>query len=125
MELHFKKQHYNEIVKEDKDIMPLFQERVKELMIRENINQKELSKRTGISEASLSRYLKGTTQPRMDVLINIANAFKVDVNTLTEPTQAQLSGDAAFEEAYSLVTRNRSKLTEEQKRKIIMALIEK
>ena len=105
--------------------MPLFQERVKELMIRENINQKELSKRTGISEASLSRYLKGTTQPRMDVLINIANAFKVDVNTLTEPTQAQLSGDAAFEEAYSLVTRNRSKLTEEQKRKIIMALIEK
>ncbi len=104
--------------------MSLFQERIKELMVRENINQKELSKKSGVSEASLSRYLKGTTQPRMDVLINIANAFKVDVNTLTEPTQAQLTGNAAFEQAYSLVTRNKTKLTDEQKRKIIMALID-
>ncbi len=105
--------------------MPLFQERVKELMIRENINQKELSKKSGISEASLSRYLKGSTQPRMDVLINIANAFKVDVNTLTQPIAPQLSRDAAFEQTYSLVTRNKSKLTEDQKKKIIMALIDK
>ncbi len=104
--------------------MPMFQERVKELMIRENINQKELSKKSGVSEASLSRYLKGTTQPRMDVLINIANVFGVDVNTLAEPTQAQLSGDDAFEQTYSLVTRNKTKLTDEQKRKIIKALID-
>ena len=110
--------------KEGKDTMPLFQERVKELMIRENVNQKTLAERSGVSEASLSRYLKGTTQPRMDVLVNIANAFKVDVNTLTEPTGAQLSGDAAFEQAYSLVTRNKAKLTDEQKRKIIRALID-
>ncbi len=105
--------------------MPLFQERVKELMIRENVNQKTLAEKSGISEASLSRYLKGTTRPRMDVIINIANFFKVDANTLAEPTAAQLSGDVAFEQTYSLVTRNRSKLTEEQKKKIILALIEK
>ncbi len=104
--------------------MSLFQEKVRELMIRENINQKELSRKSGISEASLSRYLKGTTQPRMDVLINIANVFNVDVNTLTKPTLAQLSGDAAFEETYSLVTRNSSKLTDEQKRKIIKVLVD-
>ncbi len=104
--------------------MSIFQERVKELMIRENINQKELSKQSGISEASLSRYLKGTTTPRMDVLINIANVFKVDVNTLTDPTILQLNGNSAFEQTYSLVTRNKSKLTDDQKKKIIMALID-
>lgn len=104
--------------------MALFQDRVKELMIRENINQKALSEKSGISEASLSRYLKGTTQPRMDVLINIAGALKVDVNALIEPAPAHRRRDAAFLETYSLVTRNRSKLTEKQKRKIILALID-
>ncbi len=110
---------------EEADAMSLFQERVKELMIRENVNQKKLAEKSGISEASLSRYLNGSTQPRIDVLINIANAFEVDVNTLTEPIASQVGRNTAFEQTYSLVTRNKSKLTEEQKRKIIMALIEK
>ena len=105
--------------------MSIFQERVKELMIRQDINQKELSRLSGISEASLSRYMKGTTKPRMDILITIANVFQVDVNTLTEPTVSQISGDTAFEQTYSLVTRNKAKLTEEQKNKIIMALLGK
>lgn len=105
--------------------MSIFQERVKELMIRQNINQKELSNLSGISEASLSRYLKGTTKPRMDILINIANVFKVDVNTLTEAEILHVSKDDAFKQTYSLVTRNKSKLTEEQKNQIIMALLGK
>lgn len=105
--------------------MSVFQERIKELMIRQNINQKQLSALSGVSEASLSRYLKGTSKPRIDVLVNIANAFQVDVNTLTEPTNSQLSGNEAFEQTYSLVTRNKAKLTEDQKSKIIMALIGK
>ena len=76
MELQFQKHNVTmKSPKEGKDTMPLFQERVKELMIRENVNQKTLAERSGVSEASLSRYLKGTTQPRMDVLVNIANAF--------------------------------------------------
>jgi len=105
--------------------MSVFQERVKELMIRQNINQKELSKLSGVSEASLSRYLKGITKPRMDVLINIADVFKVDVNTLIETTVLNVSCDEAFKQTYSLVTRNKSRLTEEQKTQIIMALLGK
>ena len=49
-----------------------FKERVKSLMERDNISQKELAKLSGISEASVSRYLSGDLRPRMDILTNIA-----------------------------------------------------
>lgn len=105
--------------------MSVFQERVKDLMVTNNINQKELSKLSGISEASLSRYIKGVSTPRLDILVNIANVFHVDVNTLTEPSISQVSDKDAFKETYSLVTRNKTKLTDEQKNKIIRALLSK
>ena len=52
-----------------------FKERVKSLMERDNISQKELAKLSGISEASVSRYLSGDLRPRMDILTNIAKVF--------------------------------------------------
>ena len=47
--------------------MKKFKERVKSLMKRDNISQKELAKLSGISEASVSRYLSGDLRPRMDI----------------------------------------------------------
>ena len=103
--------------------MSIFEERVKELMIRRNVNQKELANKTGISEASLSRYLKGTSKPRMDVLVNIAKYFEVDVNTLTNNSDKKLSRNEAYVQTYSLVTRNKTKLSRKQKDEIIKILL--
>ena len=56
----------------------MFKEKVKELMNQQNITQKELAELSGITEASVSRYLSGERTPRIDIVINFAKALKVD-----------------------------------------------
>lgn len=59
--------------------MTTFIERVQELMKRDNVSQKQLSELSHISEPSISRYLSGKTEPRMDIVVNIAkySAFRL------------------------------------------------
>ena len=59
-----------------------FKDYVKELMERDNISQRELSRLSGISESSMSRYLSGDLKPRMDILKNIADVFGVTTSYL-------------------------------------------
>ncbi len=98
----------------------MFQENVKKLMDDSGMNQKELSKKTGISEASLCRYLSGSLVPRMDIVENIAKFFGVSVSELIG--KEMIEPKDSFDETYSIVTRNRKKLTDEQKAKIVKAL---
>lgn len=104
--------------------MEKFIENTKKLMEENSITQKELSKITHISEASLSRYLNGTLEPRYDILLNIAKAFDVDVNFLLGKENIENKINY-FDNLYSLVTRSRTKLTEEEKYRIIKCLLEK
>ena len=60
----------------------MFREKVKELMNQESITQKQLSELSGITEASISRYLTGERTPRIDIIINFAKALKVDPDYL-------------------------------------------
>ena len=60
----------------------MFKEKVKELMNQQNITQKELAELSGITEASVSRYLSGERTPRIDIVINFAKALKVDSSYL-------------------------------------------
>lgn len=98
-----------------------FKERVKTLMERDNISQKELANLSGISEASVSRYLSGDLKPRMDILTNIAKVFGVSTSYLVGEEDNMVESDA-YEETLCIVTRNKSKLDDEQKAKIIKIL---
>ena len=53
----------------------MFKDKVKELMESQNMTQKELSEKSGITEASISRYLNGERTPRIDIIINFAKVF--------------------------------------------------
>lgn len=97
-----------------------FQENVRKLMEESGMNQKQLSKETGISKASLCRYLSGSLQPRIDIVENIARAFGVSVSDLVGD-EIKIPQDS-FDETYSVVTRNRNRLTDEQKAMIIKVL---
>ena len=98
-----------------------FKERVKSLMERDNISQKELAKLSGISEASVSRYLSGDLRPRMDILTNIAKVFKVSTSYLVGEEDNAVESDA-YDETLCVVTRNKSKLNDAQKAEIIKVL---
>lgn len=47
-----------------------------------NITQKELSVRTKMTEAGISRYISGQRLPRIDILLNIADALNCTIDYL-------------------------------------------
>ena len=55
--------------------MSEFGNRVKEIMKEKNLSQKEVSELSGVSEASLCRYLPDMTGPGIDTAQNVARAI--------------------------------------------------
>ncbi|MBO6264323.1 MAG: helix-turn-helix transcriptional regulator [Clostridia bacterium] len=103
--------------------MSIFSRRVQQLMQRDAITQKKLSELSHISEPSLCRYLSDKTKPRMDIVINIARVFGVPSSYLSGESD-ELSNANAYEETYNIVARNKTKLSVEEKAKIIKILFE-
>jgi transcriptional regulator with XRE-family HTH domain len=46
--------------------------------------QKQLARATGISEASISNYIHGTTMPKITAIVNIAYALECSVDDLVD-----------------------------------------
>ncbi len=61
-----------------------FEEKVKELMRSSGMNQKELSRKSRVSEALLCRYLSGSLKPRIVIIANIACVFGLEAADLIE-----------------------------------------
>ena len=101
--------------------MVSFEERLKELMLQQNISQKELAHLSGISESSISRYLSGSLKPRMDILINISKVFGVTTSYLTGENEENIQLDP-YEEIKYVVARNKNLLSDEEKMDLIKIL---
>ena len=54
-----------------------FQDRMKEVMLNRNITQSELSKATGITQSSISDWMRGKYLPKQDKVDIIAKALDV------------------------------------------------
>lgn len=102
--------------------MSEFTKRVKELMERDQISQKELAKLSGISESSISRYLSGSKEPRIDILANIAKVFNVTTSYLVGEENCAPQFLDAYEETLAVVMRNKKKLDDQQKAELIKVL---
>ena len=103
-------------------LMFKFTERTKNLMAENNISQKELARMSGISESSISRYLSGELEPRMDILSNISRALGTTVSYLMGEEDAKETKQGAFDETLCVVTRNKSKLSDKEKAELIKVL---
>lgn len=55
-----------------------FRDRLRKAMNDNSLNSRELSKRCGLSEASISRYLLGQMEPKVDAIKKMADALRVD-----------------------------------------------
>ena len=95
-------------------------EKVHELMKKKGVNQKQLSKLSGITESSISRYLKGEIVPRMDVIVNVAKALQVETDYFLEEDERGLS---AYNAIATAIARKGSELTPEEKNKLIALLL--
>lgn len=98
-----------------------WQEKVKLLMHSKGFNQKQLSRASGITEASVSRYLKGDRIARMDIIINFAKALGVSVEyLLKEDDQIHLN---SFTEISTAIARNGKNLSIEEKAELIKLIL--
>ena len=83
------------------------------------ITQKDLAMMVGVTESALSRYINNERVPRLEILANLATALDTTVDYLTTGVKPETD----FDEIYRLVARSSYALTEEQKMKIIEAVM--
>lgn len=57
-------------------------DRLKEAMARNGINSRELSRLSNLNEASISRYLAGKMEPKLDAVVKLARALHVSPDWL-------------------------------------------
>lgn len=98
-----------------------WQEKVKQLMNNQGINQKRLSQLSGITEASISRYLKGERAARLDIIINFAKALNVTTEyLLNDDEETNLK---PYQEIATAIARNGNALTAEEKNQLIALIL--
>ena len=97
-------------------------ERIKMLMIEKHLTQKELATLAGITEASMSKYLKGERTPRIDVIVNLANALEVSTDELigNEIENEKME----FVRMKTILARGLNNLSKEEKNELIKFLLE-
>ncbi len=97
-------------------------ERIKMLMNEQKLTQKELAKRAGITEASMSKYLSGERTPRIDVIVNLANALGVTTDELIG--QEIENESMSFVRMKTVLARGLENLSREEKNELIKFLLE-
>lgn len=101
--------------------MSTFTKRVKSILDEKKITQKQLSQLSGIAEASICRYLRGDSEPRLDIVANIAKALDVSEAYLIGETDERKVNDYKLE-IRDIVARNRNIMTDQDKMDIINML---
>ncbi len=95
-------------------------ERIRSLLEARGMTRKELAEASGLTEATISRYINGTRTPKSISISAIAKALDV--------TSDELLGNVSdsadeVDDAIRLVARNAGSITAAQKRYLINALI--
>ena len=97
-------------------------ERIRMLMESKHLSQKELANLSGITEVSMSKYLSGERTPRIDVVVNIANALGV---TTDELIGNDIEDDKmGFIRLKTVLARGMESMSEEDKKELIKFLLE-
>ena len=56
--------------------------KLREILLNKNIKQRELGKALNISEGTISKYCKGTSEPDIQTLSDIANYLHVSIDEI-------------------------------------------
>ena len=96
-------------------------DRIKELLEKKNISQKELSDMVGCTEAAISLYIGGKRVPRASVLTKIAIALDTTSDYLMEGKPSNSSEEVKY--ARKLIARNANQMTSAEKRDILNILL--
>ncbi len=97
-----------------------WREKVSQLMNERNINQKQLSQLSGITESSISRYLHSSQRPRMDIVVNISKALHVETEYLLDEDE---KSESAYNSIATAIARKGNELSAEEKNQLIALIL--
>lgn len=95
--------------------------RLKELIEKKGITQKELAEEVGCTDAAISHYIKGDRIPRSSVLTKIAIALDTTSDYLMEGIPTDVTDELDY--AKKLIARNVTQMSKAEKREIINILM--
>ena len=98
--------------------------RISELLQKNGLTQRELAEQVGVTEVSMSRYVKGERIPRITIAVNIANALHTTVEYLIG--QETKDGDTELEHyyCYRAIAIDAKNLSQKQKEDIVNTLFD-
>ena len=96
-------------------------ERIKELLEKKGITQRELAERTGCTEAAVSHYIKGDRIPRASILTKIAIVLETTSDYLMEGIPVEVKEELGY--AKKLIARNVSQMSKAEKKEILDILM--
>ena len=95
--------------------------RLSEEIKRNEITQRELAVRIGVTEAVISRYVSGERDPKPEVLANMATALHTTSDYLLG-IEADGSIDKDYPQIKRLLARNATAMTDSQKKELLSVL---
>ena len=98
-------------------------ERISELLSKNGLSQRELADKVGVTEVSMSRYIKGDRVPKGPIIANIALALHTTSDYLLGQ-EADEDSEAIYYQTQRAIARNASKWSQKQKADLVNALFE-
>ena len=96
--------------------------RVKALMKEQGMTQRELAKRSGLTEASVCKYLSGSRLPHSEAVVLLAKALGTTSDYLLG---IKRDDGSVFSDLEKEIIENKEKLSSEEKMRLIMLLSSK
>ncbi|MBO4350058.1 MAG: helix-turn-helix transcriptional regulator [Proteobacteria bacterium] len=99
-----------------------FAENLRERLRALNMSQREFADQLGVTEATVSRYLKGERKPSLNVIGKIAKILDTTPDFLLDPETT--NADNTVANIKNLIARNAQNMTQDDKIQLIRMLTE-
>ena len=97
--------------------------RISELLTKNGMSQRELADEVGVTEVSMSRYIRGDRTPKGPIIANIAKALHTTSDYLLDH-EGEEDSELVYYQTQRAIARNASKWTQKQKADLVNALFE-
>lgn len=96
--------------------------RISELLQQNGLSQRELADKVGVTEVSMSRYIRGDRTPKGPIIANIALALHTTTDYLLGQEEEEDS-ELAYYQTQRAIARNARNWSKKQKADLVNALI--
>ena len=99
--------------------------RILDLLQKQGITQRELAEMVGVTEVSMSRYIKGDRIPKAPIIANIALALHTTSDYLLgHETEIEEDSELEYYRTQRAIARNAKNWTKKQKADLVNALFD-